>query len=876
VKRFDSEAIFNRLMDRMEVNLNWALLSQNGVISAMMDAFSDRLAEISRYAEYLLGEKKWTTAQNVSSLNSQVGLVGYKSHRMQSAISYVVVSHTDQSGANRLINYGNTFFSLDDRSNFDNITEDPDPQDPLRTQALAPWTNSTPYIIPLGTVFTSAGGVQFVSTQAVAIRTLTEPYDVIANSASRYAAFLAAGGWNGIKYLKVPVIQGSVQTVTLGTAQGTRFEAMLLPVTNCEDATNNVSSGFLQMMINPTPLTPGAARPWVQTSNILLAGPLDYVFEVSNMPDFSAVIFKFGDGINGQRLPAGALVTLSYLQTAGSGGNISQKYQVTSLSFPQGIQMIDPRTNTISNFLNVTNDHPILGGKDADDQEAIRTNAPISYLESYALATTESYEKQILQYAPIGLDKVKVFAGNATNLLTLIGNTTNTTRGPLVTGISQSVLYVTAISSNGEVLENAQDTFVNPVTRAIGNLKAPTDTLVYIDPELIQLRLSATVFSDDTSESDQDIITAESTALEAAYSIFSMDFKTPFYSSEFGALTQSFPFVSHTDSMVEARAAAPLQVSNITFPSVSTSPTGNNINPNGNTAYPILYKIGFSFNPIFGSNPYAQGFANFNQSAPYLIRLDLQFINNPVAAASLNRTFFLFDNRASYDPSLASLTAGAPEQNALSINAAKYYNQDGGAVVTNGAIFTDWVRPDETLNGFNNRAARVAQYAYISNITDAAFMAGAKNFSVGPFEIRPYYVDSQGNNQIFTAVDVKWPTGTADPRVMLPGNVQCYVKDPRYIDFLDINFLENYNQPASDIFATGSFVIPAGYFGFTNIDITNEKEFVGALSNFISIKVVARPLLTDLEPQDWNEIIFVDSSDIVIERAQTTAATTTA
>ena len=869
MKRFDSEAIFNRLMDRMEVNLNWALLSQNGVISAMMDTFSDRLAEISRYAEYLLGEKKWTTAQNVSSLNSQIGLVGYKSHRMQSVISYVIVSHTDQSGANRLINYGSTFFNLDDRSNYDDITEDPDPQDPLRTQALVPWTNSTPYVIPLGTVFTSANGVQFVSTQAVAIRTLTEPYDVIANSAARYAAFLASGGWNGIKYLKVPVIQGSVQTITLGVAQGTRFEAMLLPVTNCEDATNNVSSGFLRMTINPTPLVSSAAKPWYQISNILLAGPLDNVFEVTNMPDFSAVIFKFGDGINGQRLPAGALVTLSYLQTAGSMGNVSQKYQVTSISFPTGIQMIDPRTNTVSNFLNVTNDSPILGGKDADDQEAIRTNAPIGYLESYALGTTDAYEKQIMQYAPIGLDKVKVFAGDATNLLTLIGNTTNTVRGPLVTGASQSVLYVTAISSDGQILQDAQDTFMNPVTQAIGNLKAPTDTLVYVDPTLIQLRLSATIYSDDTSESDQDVATAESNALEAAYSIFNMDFNAPFYNSEYVSLTQSFSFVKYTDTMVEALADIPLEVNNITS-------TGNNIILGGDAAYPILYKIGFSFNPIFGSNPYAQGFANYNENAPYLIRLDLQFINNPVAAASLNRTFFLFDNRSLYNPTAASLELGAPEQNDLTINAAKYYNQDGSSVVTNGATYTDWIRPDETLNGFNSRAARVAQYAYIPNITDAAFMAGAKNFSVGPFEIRPYYADSQGNNQIFTAADVTWATGSPDPRVMLPGNVQCYVKDSRYIDFLDINFLENYNQPASDIFATGSFVIPAGYFGFTNIDIGNEEEFVGALSNFISIKVVAQPLLTDLEPQNWNELIFVDSSDIIIERLQTTAATATA
>ena len=852
----------------MGVNLNWAILSQNGVIAAMMDAFADRLSEISRYAEYLLAEKKWTTAQNTSSLNTQIGLTGYKSHRMRSATSYIVVSHTDQSGANRLANYGRTFFNLDDRSNYDNITEDSDPQDPLRTQALVPWTYDTPYIIPQGTRFISANGVEFVSTQAIASRTLKEPYDIIVNSSSRYSAFLAAGKWEGIKYLKVPVIQGKIKTVTLGTAAGAKFESMILSLANCEDASNNVSSKFLVVKVNPTPLVPESAQPWVQIPNILLAGPLDKVFEITNMPNYSGVIFKFGDGITGQQLSANSAVTVSYLETAGKSGNIDKKYQVTAIAFPNGAQIIDPRTNTVSNFLSVTNEGPILGGLDADSQEDIRANAPLDYLEYYAIATTTAYEEQIKQYAQIGLDKVKVFAGDSIDLLTLIGDTTGSSRGPLVTGISQSVLYVTAISSSGGVITNAQDTFVTPVTQAIGNLKAPTDTLVYIDPSFIRLRLNTTVYSDVTNQSDQDVINTESAALQASYSIFSMDFNTPFHNSEYVALTQSFPFVKYTDTFIEAIADMPLTTNNITFPSASLSPSGDNTSPGGDTTYPILYKIGFKFNAIFGSNPYAQGFANYRQNSPYLLRIELQFINNPSAASSLNRTFFLFDDRSLYDPTYL----GAPLQDALTINNAKYRNRDGSPVVTNGAVYTDWVRPDETSENYN-RAVRVAQYSYISSITDTAFISGARDFTKGPFEIRPYYVDSTGSNTIFTAADVTWPSGTVDPRVMLPGNVQCYQKDWRYIDYLDIDFLENYDMASSDVFATGSLIIPGDYFGFTSSITANEEQFVGALNNFVSIKAYAHPLLIDLEPQNWNEIIFVSDEDIKVERLKTTSAT---
>jgi len=347
-----------------------------------------------------------------------------------------------------------------------------------------------------------------------------------------------------------------------------------------------------------------------------------------------------------------------------------------------------------------------------------------------------------------------------------------------------------------------------------------------------------------------------------------MGFKSPFYYSEFVSLTQSFPFVKYTETFVEAVADMPLTVENISFPYISRSDESENplnVSPGDANEYPILYRINFKFNPIFGNNPYYQGFENYRNGSPYLIRIDLNFINNPVAAAVLNRTFFLLDDRAKYTP------YEGPSAADLTTNQAKYYTQDGKRVVTRSSIYTDWIRPDETLENYDFRAARVAQFPYISNITDSAFMDSARNPSKAPFEIRPYYVDINGKNSTFVAEDVTWPTGSADPRVLLPGGVQCYQKDWRYIDYLDIEFQENYNNPDSEDFATGSLVIPAKYFGFTNIE--NKEQFVGSLKNFVSIKAYAKPLLTDLEPQNWNEIIFVSSDDIIVERVRSSTIT---
>lgn len=852
MKRFDAEAIKARLLDRMRVKLNWALLSENGVISAIMDTFADSEAELARYAEYLLGEKKWTTAQNVSSLNSQVGLIGRKSHRMRSAISYVIVSHSDESGANRLSNFGRTFFNLDDRSNYDNITKDPDPQDTFRSLALVPWTYDTPYVIPRGTRFISASGVEFVSTEAVAIRALKEPYDVILNSTARYQAFLDAGGWNGIKYLKVPVIQGQIKTATLGIASGERFESMLLNVQNCEDASNNISRTFLKLFVNTT-TDPNAKEEWVQASNILLANPLDKVYEVTNMPDYSGVIFKAGDGITGQRFPAGATISCEYLETAGEEGNIDKKYQITTISFPSGYQMIDPRTNTASSFLAVTNASPILGGMSAESEEDLRNYAPIDYLKYYAIATTDAYENQIKQYAQIGLDKVKVFGGTTQDLLSLLDADGNA----VVTSTSQSVLYVTAISSNGEIIENAQDTLITPVAKAIGDLKAPSDTLTYIDPNFIRLRLNTIVYSDSTDQSDEDIKNIEKAALSSEYSIFNTNFKQPFHMSEFTTLTHSFSFVNHTDTFIEAVANTPFTDSNITLiPSQSDAVT----------TYPALYKFGFSFDSIFGSTEYYQGFQNYKQSAPYLLRIDLKFINDPAKAARKNRTFFVFDDRNLYDPT----EDGAPLQSALALEAAKYFDRAGRRIVTNRATFTKWVRPEETLEDFPQRAARIAQFPYISQITDAkTVVSRVRDFAKDPFEIRPYIVDSTGKNYIFKVDEVTWPSNEEDPRVLLPGGQQCYKRDWRYVDYFDVVFNENYENPDSIDFARGYLTIPASFFEFTNIDVTNKEQFLGTLRNFVSIKVYAHPLLTDLEPENWNEIIFAEDEDIVVERSRT-------
>lgn len=800
---------------------------------------------MARYAEYLLGEKKWKTAQNMSSLNTQVGLIGRKSHRKRSAISYLTVTHTDPEGVERLENLGKTFFNLNDESNYDNISRDSDPQQITKTKSLTPWTFDRPYVIPKYTRFVSASGVEFVSTEAVASRTLQEPYSLIQSDVDKYNVFIGNKGWEGIKYVKVPTIQGKIVKLTLGVAAGQRFETLVLEDTNCEDASNTVSKDLLKIYVNPTPDVDANKVEWNTITNILLAGPHDNVVEIINKVDYSGVLFKFGDGITGSKLPAGSTISIQYLKTDGEAGNVTKPHQIKSIVFPEGYNMVDPRTESTSNFLSVTNTSPILGGKDEEDEDDLRAQAPLDYMQYYAIATTASYEAQIKNTAQIGLDKVKVFGGTKEDVVALGFDD--------LAESNKAVLYVTAISSNGEKIEDPENNFIKPVVKAIGDLKAPDDTLAYIEPSFIKLRLGATVYSDSSDLSDEDIIKLEKQSLIDNYDIFNRTFKQAFHTSDMISLTKAFPFVEYVSTHVEALAEVNINTDDVKHiqgitrtiyvEGVSTEVT-----------YPTMYKFSFKFNDIYGSNPYAYGFKNYLQNAPMVLRIDLEFKNNPSKAAKLNRTFFMYDNRNVYEGNTIP-----------SIKQAKLLNVDESNCLMAG--LSDWTRPNEIADTYPDRAVRTAQFPYISDITDDPYMLGSvKSQGRAPYEIRPYIQDSLGANRIYNVEDVSWPSNEEDPRVFLPGNNQCNVIDSRFIDYFDIEYSENYDAAGDAEYATGFVTIPAKYFSFTNIDIDDPDQFIGAANNFVSIKVTAQPLLADITPTAWNDIIFCEEEDIVVKR----------
>lgn len=175
---------------------------------------------------------------------------------------------------------------------------------------------------------------------------------------------------------------------------------------------------------------------------------------------------------------------------------------------------------------------------------------------------------------------------------------------------------------------------------------------------------------------------------------------------------------------------------------------------------------------------------------------------------------------------------------------------------------------DETKDNFNDRQVRVAQFNYITNITDDEFMSKAKSWKTQPYENRPYEVDNDGTRKRFNKSDVADKTLIAE---IGKNSKVCYKYNANWIPYVDIIFNENYSDPLSTQYAMGYFIIPLEYLGLNNAIVTESTSDMyislsSLLKQFIELKIFAIPKQEDIEPTEWKDIVFIDDDDIKVER----------
>lgn len=856
MKRFEQEAILARMLERLRMSEDWAKISGNGTIGNIFSTIAEGRAEDARYLEFLYGEKKWKTAMNFSSLTAQGDLLSYKRNLPQSAIGYIIVSHTDENGVDRLANYGKYFFDINAASDYDNLEKN-ETASVEEKKALVPWTSDDVYQIPKGTRFLSSSGIEFISTATVTSNTLKTGWNSIASDPVALQNFYEAGGWNGIKYLKVPVIQGIQKSTSIGMTDGSRYQTMVIKTVDIENAANKISAEYFNMTIRKGDIK----ETWVEIDNIKRAGPYDKVFEKKILADESGVKFIFGNGITGAIPVTGAIVTLNYLETLGAAGNVDMKYDITEMIFPNGFKLEDPRTNTTDSFLSCINISPIQGGKDIEDISLYRDNAPISYQKSYTTATVPNYLTKIKKYSPLNLMKIKVFPDESficEQVDSTIGDYTEEVLNEVST--IRSDFKITALLANGEVVpeSEAKETLVDPLILSMGESKSVADSISYVEPNLIKVAPSITVRSSDLNTIEEDIKDYVTVAVTNDFDIYNQDFNEPLNKSSIVSLAKQFSFSDAVN--VSFDAIAKTDYDNIELLQIGT--TGQH-----------LLAIPFSFDKLFAQDKYNAGFKNCELNSDYLLKVDMKFKNDS-SKEKLNRTFFLYDNRIdeSGDTTLQDAKTLQLDAN-IKIPSPKDLDITATSIgLTGGLQFYN-----EYEEGFYNRQVRVAQFPYLKEITDAEYMIRCKSFGSTPKENRPYETTDSGANKVFQSSQV-----SSDLRVSLSNTAgtdtgSCYKKNTDYIDYVDIIFNENYEDPESEDYATGWFIIPLSYMGFAALDgktydssnPTNYLEILKVcLNQYLDLKVMATPRSDDFYPAGYNDIIYIDAEDIKVKKEQ--------
>jgi hypothetical protein len=867
MKRFDTKAILDRLIARGEAKEEWSKIIEQGAIGNLFTDIAEGEAEIARYLEYLYAENKWKNARNMTSLTHLGGLIGRKRTRARSAVGYVIVSHTDETFTPRLPNYGTLFFDIDAASDWDDSaisgTAKPGATTSERS-ALTPWFNAKSYSVPKGSIFSTSGGVPFFSTKTVESKTFKDQYSAIQSDDEKYRNFLLGGGWSGIKYLKIPVMQGVQTTIDLGVSTGAKFESFAIDSSTVEAASNDVSREFFSIQVCPRGISDWTlAETWSEVEDLSLAGPYDKVYETKYSTSAGRVIIKFGNDITGARLRSGSFLRVNYVDTLGAAGNVEDKFQITQMQMPAGVSLVDPRTGMPSNFLQCLNIVPISGGKDIESDVDYRRDAPGSYKKSYATATSAVYDEQINKFSSVNLLRSRVFQSNVVSQ-TSLGTSGNTYASTYTDGILAEVtstrksLLLTGIMANGEKFDDPQTELIEPILLSISDKKSPNDTLQYIEPNYVYIRPNITIGT-KSNIADADIASQITTAIMNEYSIFNQDFEETYHKSTVVDLAKSFSFSAYADVFLEAVQEvdlAPIILSTDKADDYSLFSSDNGTNGS-------LLAFKFSFDKLFSNEKILAGFRNFKQSAPYLIRVD---VTSTIAG---NKTFLLFDNRTNKVNYSALMSSEAlPISSSISVP-----NTSGQEIDAGGFNITFY---DETDQNFSNRQVRTGEFEKLSRILTDSFCSQLKQFNQSPSEIRPYVVDELGQNKIFVSNNID-----ESLRVPLsPGGTigsQCFQKNTAYWERTKILFTENYESPTSDDYATGYFVVPMTILltsdqidELAEMSTATWDETIKALgrslqNNGVSIEASAIPLTENFEAINEYDEIFTRNNDVKVE-----------
>jgi len=501
--QFDADAIKRRIRERLKSKTSFSDILLFGTNSRLIDSFSEELAFLALYDEYLTREMKWGLARNLTSLVGGSLIHNYKVKRKIGASGYVRVSlnetyielydwedDLEYITVGEQVAYKNKFYQ---RLNHDltstSIGKKPDSQPLYWTRLnVAPALNIT---IPKYTLFSSSD-YNFVSVEATSLTT-------------------------GDDYIDVLCVEGDY-TVYSTTALGNANEEFLITESNIENT-------YYSLAVNGVD--------WTETTNLLLQGNNDLYYEIENYIDMTGVYVKFGNNIHGKKLSAGDTVEFTYIKTNGALGNIQSRGLIDTID-----STLYYSNGTVADIFCYNTDL-LAGGEEIEDIESVRINSPAVFQTGDRAVTIDDYKTIISNYANILF--VNVWGAYETNI------DNNNDVWTFIPG-EENVVHVAAIKNDETELTDGEKT---DIITLLNNSKPPTDIIQFEDIEIIKIIFEVVAYISDTSYTLDYVRNLISETLSDTYDLANMGFFKQIYFSDYQRLIDEVKGVEYHDTTVK-------------------------------------------------------------------------------------------------------------------------------------------------------------------------------------------------------------------------------------------------------------------------------------------------------------------------------------
>lgn len=295
----------------------------------------------------------------------------------------------------------------------------------------------------------------------------------------------------------VPATHGETVSEVLGSGDGAReYQAFALkqkPVTHVSDAqAEGGAASTLQVRVNDVL--------WESASTLYARGAKERIFTTRFNDDESTTV-QFGDGVNGARLPTGALnVRAAYRKGAGAAGNVKAGQLSMLMTRPLGVT-------------GALNPLPASGGEDAEQRDDARDNAPLTVLTLDRVVSLLDYE-----------NFARAFAGVKKALATWswVGE--------------QRAVFLTVAGADGAAIAESSDIYINlfDALRAKGDPFVPLRMKTYRNMYFaVVIKVKA-----DPAYVAADVREAVKQTLIDAFSFGQRNFGQPVHASEIIAVAQ--------------------------------------------------------------------------------------------------------------------------------------------------------------------------------------------------------------------------------------------------------------------------------------------------------------------------------------------------